>query len=179
MSKEFDIDKKEVSVVLSNDNNSIRISKLSNDDIYFSTSSKNSEVIIDYYSQSYEEWQSYLLFSEFMNRLVGRYVLRDPGADKMTRLPDDFVNIEEKTITCHSDDTNDSSTLRLTFLDNNKIKVALSRKSYRPAKIKISSRDSMYADYYRDFKRFYEAMSSIAPEAKDNDVSIKKLNNKI
>lgn len=168
MSKDFNLSKAEPTIVMETEDGVLEIVKDRDDNIIFKSNKNRLDLVINFYTEELEEWQSYHIFNEFFHRVVGKYYLEKDDEFSGPELPEDFVNAEDRTITYHSDKTNLANSLVFTFLDN-KMKVSLiSSGPVKPARVTVSKKQSGYFGYYQEFNKLYRALGSIAPEQKED-----------
>ncbi len=102
-----------------------------------------------------------------MKSMVGRFILNGDDKDEYSILPKDFINLESKTITWHSDSEKDNK-LQLQFGEK-EIIVSITRdenasdRTYNNAiKVRIRTSGSSYEYYYQEFERFFNELSRFA-----------------
>lgn len=155
-----------VVLLLKKNGTSFSVEKGPDGDIWFN-SLNNIELPIGLYSINQEEWRSYLIFENLMKAIVGRYVLSDDSKDGYSLLPKDFINLESKTITWHSD-SNQDNILQLKFREKEitlsivRDKNTSDRNSNNSIKVRIRTSGSDYGYYYQEFERFYSELSRFA-----------------
>ncbi len=127
----------------------------------------NIKLPISFYSGNQEEWRSYVIFENLMKSIVGRYILNGDDKYEYSFLPKDFVDLERKTITWHSDSEKDNK-LQLQFGEE-EIIVSLTRgendsnRTYNnTVKVRLRASGSSYEYYYQEFERFFNELSSFA-----------------
>lgn len=145
---------------------SFSVEKGPDGDIWFN-STKNIELSISFNSRNDEEWRSYVIFENLMKAIVGKYILDGDDKDQYSLLPKDFIDLEEKTITWHSD-SDLSNTLQLKFgkkeivISIYKEKNISDRVSNNSVRVRIRTSGSNYGYYYQEFEKFYRELSSFA-----------------
>lgn len=153
-------------IIVEKNGTSFSVEKGPDGDIWFN-SLNNIELPIGLYSRNQEEWRSYLIFENLMKAIVGRYVLSDDSKDGYSLLPKDFINLESKTITWHSD-SNQDNILQLKFREKEitlsivRDKNTSDRNSNNSIKVRIRTSGSDYGYYYQEFERFYSELSRFA-----------------
>lgn len=153
-------------IIVEKNGTSFSVEKGPDGDIWFN-SLNNIELPIGLYSINQEEWRSYLIFENLMKAIVGRYVLSDDSKDGYSLLPKDFINLESKTITWHSD-SNQDNILQLKFREKEitlsivRDKNTSDRNSNNSIKVRIRTSGSDYGYYYQEFERFYSELSRFA-----------------
>lgn len=102
-----------------------------------------------------------------MKLIVGRYILNGNDRDDYSLLPKDFIDLESKTITWHSDSEKDNK-LELQF-GKKEIIVSISKdknesnRTYdNSIKVRIRTSGSSYEYYYQEFEKFFNELSSLA-----------------
>ena len=167
-------------VIITKDEASFSIEKGPDGDIWFNSSNCNIELPISYYSRNQDEYQSFIVFEHLMKSIIGRYILSGDDKDKYSSLPKDFINLENKTITWHSDSEYDNI-LQLQLKEKELI-VSITRdnnsnnRNYsNSTKVRIRTSGSSYEYYYKEFERFYDELSRFAyrieESSKKQDVS--------
>ena len=155
--EEFNIRRSNNALLLSKDEQTFSISKGVDDDIWFGTSEEETSLTIRLGSRNYLEWQTYLVFEKLMKSIIGKYILEDYQDDYFPRVPKDFINFENKTITWHSDSGTDNI-LTLHF-DNHKITVTITKskdaKEHTTNSVRIRTSGSEYDTFYQEFTEFY------------------------
>lgn len=136
-----------------NDDVSFTIFKTMDNDIWFGTDEDKMTFIFDSYSRNREEWQSYEAFSKLMRNIIGSYFLEDDNKNGM--LPADFINIEDKIITWHSD--SESNNILEIMRDGRYIAVTISKdiKTRGSNNVRIRTDGSSYGNYYQYFTELY------------------------
>lgn len=153
-------------IIVEKNGTSFSVEKGPDGDIWFN-SLNNIELPIGLYSINQEEWRSYLIFENLMKAIVGRYVLSDDSKDGYSLLPKDFINLESKIITWHSD-SNQDNILQLKFREKEitlsivRDKNTSDRNSNNSIKVRIRTSGSDYGYYYQEFERFYSELSRFA-----------------
>ena len=155
------------SVIIGKNGTTFSVEKGPDGDIWFNSSNSNIKLPISFYSRNQEEWRSYVIFENLMKLIVGRYILNDDYKDKYSSLPKDFIDLENKTITWHSDSGKDNK-LQLQFGEK-EIIVSIIRdvndsdKIYdNVIKVRIRTSGSSYGYYYQEFEKFFGELSSFA-----------------
>lgn len=74
-----------------------------------------------------------------MKSIIGKYILNDDDKNKYSILPNDFIDLENKIITWHSDSEK-----------NNVLQ------------LQLRTNGSTYEDYYQEFERFFDELFSFA-----------------
>lgn len=155
------------SIIIEKDETTFSIEKGSDGDIWFNSSNGNITLPISFYSRSQEEWRCYVVFENLMKLIVGRYILNDDDKDEYNILPKDFIDLEKKTITWHSDSEKDNK-LQLQ-LGKKEIIVSITRDENKGnricdniIKVRIRTSGSSYEYYYQEFEKFFNELSSFA-----------------
>ena len=111
-----------------------------------------------------------------MKSVVGRYLLSGDSKDEYSCLPKDFIDLENKIITWHSDTERDN-VLQLQFSDK-EIVVSVTRdnnfknKNFNNSiKVRIRTSGSDYGYYYQEFVRFYNELSRYAYQVESSKTS--------
>ena len=163
-SKEFKILGSVSSITLEKGRKSITIRQASDDDILFSTSENNIELALSLHSlNNIPEQRTYLAFESLMKSIIGRYMLSGDYRNEYCTLPKDFIDLENKVITWHSDGTVDSA-LYLTY-QNGTIVVSLSKsateKDSTSNVVRVRTDGSDYGGYYKEFLNFFEELNAL------------------
>lgn len=158
---EFRISRVNGTIILEKENNGVAISQAVDDDIWFSTSQDELSLELRFSSRDYNEWQTYLVFENLMKTIIGRYMLNGDYQNEYSMLPEDFVDLENKTIIWHSDSGIDN-VLKLEY-DEKTIKISISiskdKKSYGNNAVRIRTSGSSYEYYYQEFTQFFHQLT--------------------
>lgn len=156
-SQEFNIKKTNNSIIISKDDASISINKALDDDIWFSTNKEESTITLRLASRNYHEWQTYQVFESLMKAIIGKYFLEGYDDKTFSRLPNDFINIEDKTIIWHSDSGTDN-VLTLHYEDY-KITITITKDltagKHITNAVRIRTSGSEYETFYQEFTNFF------------------------
>jgi len=161
--EEFKINRHNNGVVLEKNNQTFTISQSIDNDIWFSTSQDEMEMDLSLCSDNYTESETYMAFEYLMKTIVGRYVLSGDNKKKYSCLPKDFIDLENNSITWHSDGSMDS-TLKLEYDDGRNIKITISRcnnTNNRHRSVRIRTIGSDYEYYYQEFLAFFRNIVSL------------------
>lgn len=176
----FEIENCDNGVIIAKDDKKISIEKGSDGDIWFNSTNGNVELSLNYYSRNEDEWGNYNIFKNLMKSIIGRYILSDDFKNEYNSLPKDFINLDNKTITWHSD-TGKDDTLQLRFGEK-EIVVSMIKDNNRnlvsdnSIRVRIRTSGSNYGYYYQEFERFYNELSGFAYQVDSNKTpAIKKL----
>ena len=157
-SKYFTIRKSNQSIILEKDNQTFSISQGLDGDIYFSTTKNELVFDLNFSSRNYPEWQTYIVFEYLMKSIIGRYMLNGDNNQEYSFLPKDFIDLDKKIITWHSDSGIDN-VLNLEYIDNKIIRVSLTKdknsKEHYNNSIRIRTSGSNYEYYYQEFLEFF------------------------
>ena len=166
MDNTFDLKCRPAGIIVEKGKKRFSIEKSSDGDIWFNAIGNDMKLSINSYSRDQEEWQSFNIFENLMKSIVGRYVLSDDNKNQYSFLPQDFVDLENKTITWHSDGDN-NSTLQLHLSEKELIISIVSDNYYSDVtKVRIRNNGSAYGSYYQEFERFFSELSCFAYQAK-------------
>ena len=159
--EEFKISSVNGTIILEKDNNGVAISQAVDGDIWFSTSLDEFLLELKFSSRNREEWQTYLVFENLMKTIVGRYVLSGDCENEWSRLPKDFINLENKTIIWHSDSGTDNV---LNFVYDKKcIKISIIKSKeaneHITNAVRIRTDGSSYGYYYQEFTQFFHQLT--------------------
>ena len=161
----FIITRVEDVILIQKNNISIKIYQKSDNDIFFQTTS--GDALIDLSSSGNRaEFQIYKAFEALMKSMIGRYILNDYNNLNHSPLPNDFIDLSNKTITWHSDGSTDD-VLTLTYHYNTiSLSLAKSRvtKNSNNSTVRIRTNGSDYGNYYVEFLEFYRKLLGSAPE---------------
>ena len=115
-------------------------------------------------SRNYPEWQTYIVFEYLMKSIVGRYMLNGDNEKKYSRLPKDFIDLENKVIIWHSDSDTDNF-LKLEYTENRNIKISIQKckdsKEHYTNSVRIRTSGSGYEYYYQEFLEFFRHLISL------------------
>lgn len=159
----FKITRVNGTLVLEKDGNGFTICQGIDDDIFFTTSKEELSLDISMYSRNYSEWQIYMVFENLMKSVVGRYILSGDSAKEDSRLPEDFINLDERIISWHSDSEFDNI-LKLNY-DKSAITVSILKSKassqHDTNSVRIRTDGSNYEGYYQEFLEFFARLSEL------------------
>lgn len=173
MEKHFEIKEDHGDIIIGKDGKRFSVEKYPDGDIWFCTANPSLSVPIDYHSRREpEEDETYRVFEGLMKSIIGRYYLYND-----TGLPEDFINIENQSITWHSD-TDPDNTLKLQLSDHS-IYVMLYQEVLNAVlkekiKVRIRTSGSQYGYYYQEFEKFYHELSLLASRYTEKEVPVQK-----
>lgn len=160
-----------------------RIEKSPDGDIWF-ISYNDKDLEINFYSNNIEEWNSYVIFERLIRLILGKYILYENKP--FSSLPDDFVDLNNKSILWHSDGNNDNI-LKIQFKEN-LITISIlrdkkinNRNTNNPIKVRIRTNGSDYGNYYQEFKYFFDELVNFTiqiNEMKKQNTSINETQSK-
>lgn len=159
-------------IIFEDDVNSFEIFQSSDNDIWFISENPNIQCVLDFSSRNIEEWKTFEVFSYLIKEIFGNYILEDYNT--FTMLPDDFIDLNNKIITWHSD----SGTNNVLKLAYDSKRIAISRKKDPKASqnsnngVRIRTSGSNYGIYYQFFIRFYKELLNLS-----YDISPEQLSN--
>ncbi len=160
MNDKFELRKNGVGVSLDTENGRLYISKSVDDDIWFSVSKGSLEINISDWSRNIVERKVYFIFESLMKSIIGRYILSGDYKSEYNGLPDDFIDLDKKTIVWHSDSEADNI-LWLEYGESG-IKVFIFGNEKDKVLIRIRTSGSNYGYYYQEFEEFYRRLCEIA-----------------
>ena len=170
----FKITRVNGTLVLEKDGNGFTICQGIDDDIFFTTSKEKLSLDINMYSRNYSEWQIYMVFENLMKSVVGRYILSGDSAKEDSRLPEDFINLDERIISWHSDSEFDNI-LKLNY-DKSAITVSILKSKNSSQSdtnsVRIRTDGSNYGCYYQEFLDFFARISELEYSLNKNSQSI-------
>ncbi len=169
-------------VIIEKNDETFSVEKGADDDIWFSTNN-DIRFSINFYSRNRKEWQTYFIFENLMKLIIGRYILHSDNNDEYSNLPKDFIDLESKTITWHSDSEKDNK-LQLQFTGK-EIIVSIMRDEnaskldyFNPIKVRIRTSGSKYEYYYQEFEVFFDELLNFAyqitPASKDDIPNVQR-----
>lgn len=160
--------------VLGKGEQKISIWQTIDEDVWLGTNSYEVCLELNSNTRDFHELRVYNLFLEFMQLMIGRYILKDVD-DEYTMLPKDFIDLKNKIITWHSDNGNDNI-LKISY-EENSIKVSLIKDCKANNNIvRIRTDGSEYMRYYQEFLNFFRELQRIGDifrveeERKDSQV---------
>lgn len=160
---EFKISRVDGTIILEKDGNKVSISQARDDDIWFSASQDEVSLELKFGSRNYNEWQTYRVFENLMKTIIGRYILNGDNNKEYSFLPQDFVDLENKTIVWHSDSGTDN-VLKFEY-DDKTIKISISKskdiKGYETNAVRIRTSGSSYEHYYQEFIQFFHELTNL------------------
>lgn len=162
--KDFKISRRNYAIIIQKDNQGFSITQSNDDDVWFSTSQEEMNIELNLSSRNYSEWQTYIVFEYLMKSIVGRYMLNGDNEKKYSRLPKDFIDLENKTIIWHSDSGTDNL-LKLEYTENRTIKITIQKckdsKEHYTNSVRIRTDGSEYEYYYQEFLEFFRHLISL------------------
>lgn len=158
MPKEFKISLINNTIILTKDDKKFSINKAPDNDIWFESPEDNLSFDLRYSSREADEWQTFDIFNNLMKRIIGRYYLSDDNKTEFSILPSDFINIESKTVTWHSDSGTDN-VLQLKYLgDIIRVTITKAPKENIYNRVRIRTDGSDYDRYHQEFTKFYQEL---------------------
>ena len=157
INKDFEIKLCYGDAIISKNGIAFSVEKGTDDDIWFNTRN-NMEISLNYRSRIDEEYRTYLIFESLMKSIIGRYILEDNSC-----LPKDFIDLDNKTITWHSD-SDLNYVLKLCYSEKI-IKILLYKikeDSYNDIKVRVRTSGSSYGQFYHEFEKFFRELSRYA-----------------
>lgn len=149
------------SISITKGDKSFGIEQSVDNDIWFRSVDENFGMEINCYLGSSIERKTYAIFEKLMKSIVGRYVLTGDYANRFSMLPEDFINLEDKTIIWHSDSSN--STLMLQYSKESiKISIVKGLEDIHSNKVRIRTNGSSYGYYCQEFESFFQEMREFA-----------------
>lgn len=162
--KNFKISRRNYAIIIQKDNQGFSITQSNDDDVWFSTSQEEMNIELSLSSRNYPEWQTYIVFEYLMKSIVGRYMLNGDNKKKYSRLPKDFIDLENKVIIWHSDSGTDNL-LKLEYTENRTIKITIQKckdsKEHYTNSVRIRTDGSEYEYYYQEFLEFFRHLISL------------------
>lgn len=146
------------SLFLEKDGQKISIWQTLDQDIWFGTKEDEVCLELDFRAREFKERSVYGTFRNLMRMLVGRYMLEDANVE-YSLLPSDFIDLENRVITWHSDSGN-GCTLKLSY-DDYVIRVTLSRgekSKIGDNVVRVRTDGSEYMRYYQEFVEFFSEL---------------------
>lgn len=174
---EFLLSRYESVIVIQKKNDACLIRQTGDNDIFFSTAKEKLELELKKDSSNYEEFRIYMIFDDLMKSIVGRYMLNDYNSGVCLNLPDDFIDLENKCITWHSDGSTDNI-LTLEYSEEViKISITKSKVANRSAGniVRVRTSGSDYQSYYQEFIDFYQELEKLEKsinEEKEDDAEV-------
>lgn len=145
--------------------------KNGDNDIFFSTAEEEMKIELKLESRNYNEWQTYLVFEGLMKSIIGRYMLKD--YDEYSYLPEDFIDLENKTIIWHSDGGTDN-VLKLSYAEDTINITILKAKDARRSSgniVRVRTSGSDYGYYYQEFTEFYRRLVELERNINKEEIS--------
>lgn len=169
----FDIICTNNSIIIEKNAIEISIEKRVDGDIWFISNSNCVNLPISFFSRNRKEWRSYDIFANLMKAIIGRYILSGAYQEQeYNQLPIDFIDLEKKVITWHSD-SEICNILKLHFTEN-EILVSIMRDSVAKSsdnyvRVRIRTSGSEYGNYYQEFERFFNDLLIFASKFKPKE----------
>ena len=172
----FTIKRQNNAIIIQKNNQSFAIDQSPDDDIWFSTSQDDISISLSLASRNYEEWQTYLTFENLVKSIIGRYILTKDNIDSF--LPNDFIDLENKVITWHSDSDIDNI-LKIKYINYRTIIISISKnknsKDYQNNSVRIRTSDSEYQYYYQEFLEFVRQLLILEQRLNKKEPRVKSL----
>ena len=173
MENTFKIEKNLGSISIKKDGKSFSLDRRIDGDVWLG-SSYDIEIPIERYYSSYyglDETATHKLFENLMIVVFGQYVLEDYN-DEYNGLPKDFIDLDNRTITWHSDGGG-NSTLKLKAIGNQIIISIIGEKEKDKTRwVRFRTSGSEYKEYYNFFIALYrdleDLISRIEEEKREN-----------
>lgn len=148
-------------VSLEKGENKFTINKAPDNDIWFEANEDIATFDLQFSSRITAEWQTFNLFNNLLKRIVGRFFLNEDNSE-YSCLPNDFIDMDNKTITWHSDSGSDN-VLQLQYLgDIIRITIIKAPKENGYNRVRIRTDGSEYGLYYQEFSLFFTELFSLA-----------------
>jgi len=146
-------------VSLQKEGKSLSVWQGSDKDIWFDSAEEKLVFEIDFSARNIQEYSSYEVFANLMREIVGNYILENESIG-YSNLPEDFIDLEKKSITWHSDSGTDNI-LKLQY-KNQKIIVSITKSEKSKAsdinRVRIRTSGSNYGYYYQYFLKFHREL---------------------
>lgn len=156
---DFNIKRNNNTIILEKNNQKFEIFQTTDDDLWFSTLQEEMSMELSLYSRNYSECQTYLVFENLITSIIGRYILNKDIKKEYSRLPKDFIDLEDIVIIWHSD-SNTDNILKFEYPDTRLIKISISKckdsKDYHNNSVRIRTSGSSYECYYQEFLEFFK-----------------------
>lgn len=160
---DFKISRVNGTIIIEKDGQGLAISQAVDEDIWFTTSKAELSLEISMYSRVYPECHTYMVFEKLMKTIVGRYMLSGDNKDDYSRLPKDFVDLDNNVIAWHSDSGTDNI-LKLGYNEKT-ITISISKSKDAPShetnSVRIRTSGSSYEYYYQEFLDFFRCLSEL------------------
>lgn len=159
----FRIRKVNGTIIMEKDNQGIAISQALDNDIWFSASEEEIRLEISMHSRDYSEWNTFIVLENLMKLIIGRYMLNSENKKEYSMLPDDFVNLDTKSIIWHSDSESDNI-LKIEYNKESIIISLLKSKkagTYVTNAVRIRTSGSSYEYYYQEFLKFFRELNEL------------------
>ncbi len=157
----FKIKNSHSGIIIEKDKTRMIIEKSVDNDIWF-YSTDNNELQLNFYSDE-EELKTYFIFEDLIKSIIGKYFLKGYDKTNYSFLPEDFIDIENKTILWHSDNAEDS-TLKIQYKDT-RITASITKekdnKTNSGIKVRIRTNGSSYDTFYQEFEKFYDELNTL------------------
>ncbi len=174
--KSFNITPSYSYVKIEKDGKFFVINKAPDNDIWFETKEELLTFDLSFSSIEFAEWQTYDVFYNLLKAIIGRYFLNGDNKE-YSNLPKDFIDMENKVITWHSDSATDN-VLQLQYIDDIiRIKLIKSPLNKGENKIRIRTNGSDYDRYHQEFTFFYNQLFILAHKLEEK-AAIKKVESK-
>ena len=171
MENNFKIEHGHNGVIIEKNGAKFSVEQSPDGDIWFNSIHGNTELKMYFYSRNIDECNSTSIFAELIDKLVDKYICSGDFADPIlygfNLLPNDFIDINSRTITWHSDsDLNNTLQLRITdysiIVSITTNKNEQKRNYSNTIKVRIRTSGSDYGTYYQEFIEFYNELYKLA-----------------
>lgn len=155
-------------VIFEKDNKKFSVTKGIDGDIWFESSDANLSMDINFSSRNRSEWRSYEIFEDLLEHIVGKFVLRKDVLGRGNLRYKDFIDIENRVITWHSDSSLDN-VLRISYTKE-KVNISITKdpsaKEHMNNGVRIRTDGSEYGTYYQQFTKFYTQICEFERQSK-------------
>lgn len=159
----FNIKRVNNEIIIEKEGKKIIINQELDTDILFTAPEKESSIVLNMHSRNYSESQTHLIFKYLMKLIIGRYILNGDNKKENSKLPKNFIDLDNNIITWYSDGSVDN---RLELRHNEGIiKISIYRSnsfSYRDiGAVRIKTNGSRYERYCQEFIEFFRCLSDL------------------
>ena len=134
-------------------------------DIWFDSTDNELVFEFDFSARNIQEYSSYEVFANLIRIIVGNFILENKSME-YSNLPKDFIDLEQRSITWHSDSGIDN-VLKLQY-ENQKVIFSITKsvnaKSSDVNRVRIRTSGSNYEYYYQYFLKFHRDLINLVLE---------------
>lgn len=136
-------------IILEKEGKKISIWQTVDDDVWIAGNEDETCFEFNLYVRNYIESAISGKFKDLMVSIIGKYMLEDAN-DRISLLPEDFIDLKNRTIIWHSDNGNDN-VLKLVYEDKTIRLFIIKGQKSKSNTLRVRTDGSEYKYYYREF----------------------------